>query len=156
MKGKDEKILLILVLFIVQLQSSTYNIKDISACSKGDSVACNRIGILYESGSSVKKNYPKAKQYYKKSCETKFEDGCQNLAQMFSKEKKYHSAFKYYSEGCSFNNGDDCSDLALLFEKGKGVKLNYGQAKKFHKKACDLGNKKSCKIYTYLNKNGIS
>ena len=151
-----KKILLVLVICIVQLQALTYSIKDIKACSKGDSLACNRIGILYESGHGVKQNHLKAKQYYKKSCESKLGDGCQNLAQILCKEGNYNRALEYYREGCDLNNGDACSDLALLFEKGKGVKLDYSQAKKYYEKACDLGNKKSCEIYIYLNKNGIS
>jgi TPR repeat protein len=150
-----KKVLFILVIFIAQLQALTYNIKDINACSKGDSLACNRIGILYESGDSVKKNHQKAKRYYKKSCEFKFGNGCQNLAQMLTEEGNYSKAAKYYSEGCDFNNADACSNFALLFEKGKGVELNYSHAKKYHGKACDLGNEKSCKSHAYLNRNGV-
>jgi len=140
---------------IAGLQASTYDIKDIKACRNGDSLACNRIGILYQSGNIVKKNYLKAKQYYKKSCEFKSGDGCQNLAQMLTEEGNYPEAAKYYSEGCDFNNADACNNFALLFEKGKGVQLNYRHAKKYHEKACDLGNKKSCKSHAYLTRNGV-
>ena len=151
-----KKIVLIFIIFIAELAASPYSIQDICACSKGDPSACNRIAILYESGNGVKKNFPKAKQYYKKSCELGSGEGCEHLAQILIREKDYHSASKYYLEGCNFNNSNACSDLAHLFEKGNGTKLNYSQAKKYHKKACDLGNQKSCEIYLYLDKNGIS
>ncbi len=151
-----KKVLFTLVMLIAVVEASGYNVKDISECSKGNSVACNRIGDLYESGMVVKKNITKAKQYYQKSCQLKFGKGCHDLAQVFTKEENYNKALEYYSEGCSLNNGDACSDLAFLFEKGKNIKLNYSQAKKYYKKACDLGNEISCKNYTYLDKNGIS
>lgn len=151
-----KNLLFMLAMLMTGVEASGYNIKDISACSKGDSLACNRIGILYESGNTVKKNLTKAKQYHKKSCQLKLGKGCKDLAQILTEEENYGKAFQYYSEGCNLNNSDACSDLAFLFEKGKSVELDYSQAKKYHEKACNLGNEKSCKKYAYLDKNGIS
>lgn len=150
-----KKFIFIFAVLILELQALSYNIKDISACSKGDSIACKRIGIHYESGNIIKKNLQKAKRYYKKSCKLKSGDGCQSLAQMLTGEGNYTEAAKYYSEGCNFNNADACNDFALLFEKGKGVELNYRHARKYHAKACNLGNKKSCKSHAYLIRNGV-
>ncbi len=151
-----KKILLILVVFISAIEASGYNVKDISECSKGNSLSCNRIGNLYESGTIVKQNLTKAKRYYQKSCQLKLGKGCRDLAQVLIKEENYNKALEYYSEGCNLNNSDACSDLAFLFEKGKSVTLDYSQAKKHYKKACELGNETSCKNYAYLDKNGIS
>ncbi len=143
-------------MLIAGVQASGFSIEDISECSKGDALACNRIGVLYESGTAVKKNLTKAKKYYQKSCQLKFGKGCRDLAQVFIGEEDYNKALEYYSEGCSLNDANACSDLAFLFEEGKSVNLNYSEAKKHHKKACDIGNEKSCKNYAYLDKNGIS
>jgi len=151
-----KKVLFMLAIFIAGADASGYNVKDITKCSKGDSFACNSIGLLYESGKEVKKNLSKAKKYYEKSCQLEYGEGCQNLAQTFIKEENYNSASAYYREGCDLDNSSACSEIAFLYEKGKGVKLNYTQAKKYHEKACTLGNKESCKNYTYLDKNGIS
>jgi len=64
-----KKVLFMLVIFIAGADAFAYNVKDITKCSKGDSFACNRIGVLYEAGKIIKKNLTKAKQYYRKSCQ---------------------------------------------------------------------------------------
>lgn len=151
-----KKVLFTLVILMSGAEASGHNVKNIIACSKGDSHACNRIGALYESGKEVKKNLSKAKQYYEKSCQLESGEGCQNLAETFAKEENYISASEYYREACKLDNGSACSNIAFLYEKGKSVELDYSQAKKYHEKACKLGNTKSCKRYTYLDKNDIN
>ena len=51
---------------------------------------------------------------------------------------------------CAFGNGDACLNLG----KEYGVKKDYQKSIEYHKKACDLGNRFSCKTVGYLYKEG--
>jgi len=146
---------ILLLLFITIFQLYAYSIKDVLSCSKGDPLACDHVGQMFQYGYNTKENPEKAKQYYEKSCNLKYGAGCNDLAKILKKEQKYQRASKYYFAGCQFNHADACSDLALLFKEGKGVRVNYTKAKRYYKKACILGDNTSCSSYAYLDRNGI-
>lgn len=132
-----------------------YSIKDVLSCSKGDPLACDHVGQMFQYGYKTEQDPDRAKRYYEKSCKLKYGAGCNDLAQMLKKEQKYQSASKYYFTACQLDHADACNNLALFFKEGKGVKLNYIKAKQYYKKACILGSNTSCDNYAYLDRNGI-
>jgi len=150
-----KRILLSLSILILQSHAHASALQDIIKCSKGDPLACDHTGMLFENGKGTKQNIDKAKRYYKKSCTLGDGTGCDHLAHLLQKEQKYISASNYYLTGCHLNYANACCDLALLYKKGNGVNLDYKKAKQYYKKACSLGNKTSCKDYAYLDRNGI-
>lgn len=48
------------------------------ACDLNNSQACNSVGIMYQNGEGVKRNYDSAYRYYVKACDMGFEFGCSN------------------------------------------------------------------------------
>ncbi|BAF71571.1 tetratricopeptide repeat protein [Sulfurovum sp. NBC37-1] len=151
-----KNIFFIIAILIGGREASASGLKNIIKCSKGDSHACIQVGQLFEYGEGVKQNLAKAKQYYKKSCQLQLGKGCWNLAHILIKEHNIQAALEYDREGCKLNYSNACSDLGFLYEKGESIEPNYSQAKKYYQKACNFGNKSSCKKYTYLDKNGIT
>ncbi len=49
-------------------------------CDEGDSVGCNKLGVMYIKGESIKQNYRKAKVLFEKSCSSGDDEGCKKYA----------------------------------------------------------------------------
>jgi TPR repeat protein len=68
---------------------------------------------------------------------------------LHSHEEKYYGVLnKFHEKRCGQNNPDSCYAIAVTYYKGdRGYQKDRGKAIKYAKKACELGNKKHCKVY---------
>lgn len=53
-----------------------------SACEKNDARACNVLALMYDNGEYVKENKNRAKEFYKKACDTGDDVGCKFYKKM--------------------------------------------------------------------------
>jgi len=132
-----------------------------------DAVACYKLGDFYRISSANKyKNYTpnrkfsdnprmdysKSHGYYSQSCWLGYSPGCVKRAERYISgvylEKHYPGAdysraakaFGYACDGKD-NNVDGCKGLCRLYLH---IDIDYSQARKYCKKACDLGDGISC------------
>ncbi len=122
--------------------------------------SCNALGHIYEGKYEDKeyifRDYSKAIKLYKRSCESVYQFGCENLANMFYEGKGTgkddFEAFKYYKKACDATYGEGCYMLGKMYEEGRGVRQDNIKAKEFYGKACDEKDTEGCKNYSRLNK----
>jgi tetratricopeptide (TPR) repeat protein len=124
--------------------TNTQNKKYLEACTNDDSVACNKLGLIYKKN----KNYKDAKLFYTKACDLNYGLGCSNIGWMYEEGKMmkqdYQKAKKLYKKGCDLNNGYSCCNLGGIYYDGNGVDINKSKAKELYKKGWSLRHKKSC------------
>ncbi|CZE48154.1 tetratricopeptide repeat protein [Campylobacter geochelonis] len=65
----------------------------------------------------------------------------------------FKSAFENFKLACDKNDALGCNALGNLYKKGKGVEQNNELAKKYYKKACELGLKPACDSQDNSDKN---
>jgi TPR repeat protein len=47
---------------------------------RADEQSCNRLGLLYVEGDGVAKDLTRARSYFKRACDKKYQQACDNLA----------------------------------------------------------------------------
>ncbi|MFZ9660186.1 MAG: tetratricopeptide repeat protein [Arcobacteraceae bacterium] len=53
-------------------------------CEKGEGMICFALGFAYENGKGVKQDNEKAKDFYSKACQFKYDNGCLKSTMMIS------------------------------------------------------------------------
>ena len=66
-------------------------------------------------------------------------DSCLELGVQHWGKGDLRSAALYFQKACDKNNADGCLKLSLLYATGDGVPHDRKKARKYAKKACDLG-----------------
>jgi len=111
-------------------------------CYKNIGKSCWGLGVIYEEGYGVKKDYKKAAYYYEKACKLNYGSGCYNLGFLYHKgqgvEQDYKKAAYYWEKACKLNNGLGCNNLGVLYYEGQGVEQDYKKAVYYYEKACKL------------------
>lgn len=59
----------------------------------------------------------------------------------------YPNALKYNKMACDMDYGIACTDIGYMYGTATGVKFNIPEARKYYKKACNLGDEQGCKNY---------
>lgn len=116
------------------------------ACDGGDATGCASVGGVYNSGIyGVKKDFIKARSYYAKACELNLAEACFILGAMYKAgeggAKDEAKALDLSEKACDLGSGNGCFGAGiLLFHK----KQEYGKARKFYEKGCELNAKYAC------------
>jgi beta-lactamase hcpA len=109
------------------------------ACDKNYYMACNSLGAAYIDGEGVKQNYKKAVELYAKACDGNDSSGCSNLGAMYYDGKGVKidivKGGAYMRRACDVGDWAGCYNFAF-HNYTVGDKQ---RAKKYYKKACDLG-----------------
>ena len=101
------------------------------------------LGLKFDKGQGVTKNYEKAIGFYRMACDGGNALGCNNLGRMYKEypgtyEKfKNEKAIKFYRMACDGGNALGCNNLGVMFKRGLGTKKDYEKAARFYKMACD-------------------
>lgn len=119
--------------------------------------------------------------HFDKQCQAKNYGACFTVGYLHWEKEQYSQAKKYYEMVCDKANSKDsfaveridgsmtkkvpiieavkstCSDLGGFYYNGKGVRQSYEKALHYYKKACDLGDGKSCFFAggAYLDGKGV-
>jgi len=108
-----------------------------------------KLGLKYDGGKEGnQKDFKKARELYKKSCELYSGAGCASLAILYLKAaggpQNIEKGKEYLKEACDLKYGKGCFVLAITYEN------DPDEASKFYKKGCDLGESISCKALALL------
>jgi uncharacterized protein len=116
-------------------------------CGQGVGASCFTQGTLYERGTIIEKNLPKAQKFYQKSCDLGFKLGCYNLG-IFLKTgtviKDINSGNNIHKRSCSQGGKRSCAALGDSYEFGEGVKKNIDTSIFYFKKSCKMGFSRGC------------
>ncbi|EAH6868784.1 sel1 repeat family protein [Campylobacter lari] len=149
-----KKVLIILAILFLNFAYSQEDIleKDCIENKKGKS--CFRLGFRYK----MYENYPKAAEFYKRSCELNDDNGCFGLAILYETGEGVKMsglmAEKFYSKACSLDNFYACAHLGVLYEKGQIVSKNNFKAVELYRKACDMNYEEGCNSLGFMYENG--
>jgi TPR repeat protein len=127
----------------------------------GNANGANELGLLYEGGKGVEKNWAKASELYGNAAAAKNINAMNNLGLMYEAgrgvQKRPAEALKWYKLASDGGNADATNNLALLYENGTGVAADIKKAVALYEKAAKGGNTTAManlgKIYS--NGNGV-
>jgi len=119
-------------------------------CDKGMSVTCHNLAYSYKQD----KKYYLAYSYYIKSCDLNFSQACVQATKLIFDKKEgvpynKEKMLALSEKACKFKEVVGCSWLGYLYSKGIGTSVDKNKSQKFYKKACDLGELKSCTSQTH-------
>ena len=121
------------------------------ACDGDIYIGCKIVGNLYYFGRSLEGvDYEKAFNYYNKSCNNNVSHSCGMIGYMYMEGQgvklDYSKAFEYSKKGCDGEIAQFCHNLGVLYYRGQDM----SKTKEYYKKACDLGNQRSCVAYAVI------
>jgi len=117
------------------------------------------LSSIYFSGTGVAKNMDKAVKYSKDACEKgKLTTSCAFLGTYYIQTNNYKEGKKYSEKACKMKPdagikdskkivAEACANTGLIYAKGFGVELSMYKARKYFRKACDMGLDTACKYY---------
>jgi TPR repeat protein len=118
-----------------------------SACESSNPKACTDLGVMYNRGIGVKRNYPLAGGLYRKGCDGGNALGCANLGIMHWKNqlpKDDELAVDLFRRACDGGDSGGCLALGFMYENGDGIPKDKGRAAELYRQACGQGNIQSC------------
>ena len=98
-------------------------------CYGGSATACNKLGLIYYTGSNnIEQDTLKAVELFKKACDGGNATGCTFLGFIYNNgigvEYDTLKAVAFYTKAC---NGDDalgCKNLGVIYAKNDSIHLN--------------------------------
>lgn len=110
----------------------------------GDASAQYNMGVLYDRGYGVERDYAKALQWYEKAAAQHYARAEHNLGIMYKTGKgvsrDVDRAAKWFRRGADDGQAASQNNLAVLYMKGKGVAQNTGKAAFWAARAAAGGN----------------
>ncbi len=115
-----------------------------ASAEKGNIEAMNELGVLYELGHGLTKDYVEAAKWYRKAAEQGYSYAQNNLGYCYHYARgvaqDYTEAVKWYNkaveQGCSLAQ----NNLGICYQYGQGVEKDYAEAVKWYRKAAEQGN----------------
>jgi len=113
-----------------------------SACDKGNSTACFRMGERYR---IVEQDNKAALKFYIKACDADYMTGCTNGGILLTMQgtqysKQWKGAKKMFQKACDAGEDRSCFNLGTInYKEGRQKK-----AIKFYHQACEMGNQGGC------------
>ncbi len=119
-----------------------------AACGRGDSEACNALGVLYRTGREVPPDPFTAVAFFSNACGSGSADGCNNLGVMHEQgagvPRDLSAARNAYERACDGGSGLGCSNLGALYHFGRGVAPDQEKARTLFEQACSAGTEIGC------------
>ncbi|HKW31243.1 MAG TPA: tetratricopeptide repeat-containing serine protease family protein [Verrucomicrobiae bacterium] len=110
---------------------------------KGDAIAEYNLGVMYENGQDVSRDYTEAMKWYRKSAGQGYLDAQNNLGGMYFKgegaPQDFVEAAKWYRKVAIRGDAGGQYNLGLMYYKGQGVPQDYVEAAKWYRKAANKG-----------------
>jgi len=140
-------IVFIFILLGIHLQSASFLQLD-EKCSKGHMPSCFQLGMMFESGETVRLDYAEARRYFKQACSAGHTKACIRLGDIYEREigvdKNLAKARSLYEKACHKGDGEGCYYIARLEENNHHINKavqRYDQAcrKKFAMACSSLG-----------------
>ena len=115
----------------------------LKAAEQGDADAQFNLGVMYEQGNGVKKDYTQAAKWYRKAAEQGHADAQFNLGSMYANgegvKQDDTQAVEWFRKAAEQGHAYAQNNLGLMYAKGEGVKQDYTQAVEWYRKAAEQG-----------------
>lgn len=134
-----------------------------STCAGGHSGACFTLGMNYEDGRTVARDYARAAVFYYQACEEAVTDrdmmACHFLGSAYSEGRGVPMdpvrAAQLFDRACQHGNGNGCNNLGQLIQEGRvGASRDPASAATLYDRACQLGNTSGCNNLAILHQRG--
>ena len=122
------------------------------ACEKGDLYGCNNLGLCYQNGEGVGRNYLEAKRLYYGACDAGVGIACYNLGDLYARRVistndpllgSGYMAHIYYSKSCDLDYPQGCVRSGVYLAESDDEREARRSAYYF-RKACDGGSDDGC------------
>ena len=106
--------------------------------------ACNNAGLVWQNGyDDHPRDYAKAEEYFRQSCEGDFKNGCFNLSILFlqghsSRGKDMQKALEYSLRSCELGHSWGCANASRILKLGDGVDPDPVRANELKQRAKKL------------------
>ena len=101
------------------------------------------MGICYEEGKGVVKDYVMAKQYYQTAASSNHASATNNLGFLLLLEKNFDAALGKFLMARALDSVDAIYNLGTMYEAGLGVTADLGMALKYYHESSEKGYAKS-------------
>jgi hypothetical protein len=92
----------------------------------------NNLGVLYETGQGVSKNYAAARRWYEKAADTGYALAMDNLGLLYlygrGVAKDSAEAKRWFLKGADLGNPEAMTDLGEIYHNGEGIARDYAEA----------------------------
>ncbi|MCL2076532.1 MAG: sel1 repeat family protein [Betaproteobacteria bacterium] len=109
----------------------------------GDAVAQFFLGVRYESGQSVLRDYRQAVNWFQKAAEQGYAPAQHDLGVMYEDGRgvpqDYRQAVNWYQKAAEQGLSEAQFNLGLMYANGRGVPQDYRQAVNWYQKAAEQG-----------------
>ena len=109
----------------------------------GDAAAQNNLGVCYEYGQGVARNYAEAVEWYKKAAVQGHANAQNNLGLCYENgqgvARNYAEAVEWYKKAAVQGHVYAQFNLGECYDNGQGVTRNYAEAAKWFRKAAEQG-----------------
>jgi len=128
---------------------------------KGDKIAQFDLGLMYDDGEGVPRDYKEAVKWYRKAAEQGYFKAQHNLGVMYAigngvpQDDKL--AVKWYRKGAEQGSPNSQHMLGVSYHKGEGVPRDFKEAMKWYRKAAEQGfaDAQSLLAESYLKGEGV-
>lgn len=129
-----------------------------SECDSDNFESCADLGLLYDEGKGVKKDYAKAMELYQKACDNGNALGCRKMGKLYEDgsgvKKDLNKAVESYEKACEGSSAE-CLNIGILYYYGTGVKQDYKKAFELFERSCTAGNPRGCRGLGRLYDKGL-
>ncbi len=131
-------------------RSKNYNValKELTPPAEGGNATAQfTLGVLYDAGLGVPRDFEKAVNWYRKAAKQGSVEAQHNLGVMYDLGKgvpqSYSMAAEWYRQAANQGFVESQNSLGMMYELGQGVPQDYKQAVEWYRKAAARGNTES-------------
>jgi TPR repeat protein/uncharacterized RDD family membrane protein YckC len=153
----------LVALIVIWLIAIARQVPDLQkAANQGNAAAQNQLGLRYETGQGVPKDFGKAADLYQKSADRGNASAKNNLGRLYENgegvPKDLRRAANLYQKAADQGNAFAQNNLGWLYQTGQGVPKDLRKALSLYQKAADQGNAfaQSNLGSTYQNGEGVA
>jgi len=116
-------LLLSSILFISTIQGASLE----KRCNRGDTKACETLGIMYITGDGVRLDGYQAVRYLDRACDRGVASACNSIAFIYANaeggvRQDYTEAIEYWSRACRYGDSSACSNYNLAKDKLRALR----------------------------------
>jgi len=118
------------------------------SCDLGHAAACNNLGLAYQTGEGVARDYTRAMSLFERACSRGLAEACSNQGALYEHglgvPANLGDAQRAYAQACRHGSALGCSNLGVLYSQGRGVVSNDDRAVRLFAEACAAGSDVGC------------
>ncbi len=114
-----------------------------SRANRGDAVAQNNLGAMFEAGKGVPQDHAEAVRWYRRAADQGNAEAQNNLGLMYHQgqgvPRNYFEGNRWFGRAANQGLSKAQYNLGMVFQKGLGVSQDYAEAVRWYRKAANQG-----------------